>query len=193
MIKSTVYNTLDENYFNMLKATLAGPSFPWYYTEYTAYPQNHIMAGEKEWGFSFFHSLSKDGQPCSNFFDLFYPSVLQMLSKHDVNARDVYIKRIRLGLITKGISGVIDGYDPHVDFQDQHDTYLFYFDNSDGDTIIYNELFENDIPKNVNLLTIDQRVKPEQNKSVRIDGLTYHAGSMPVNHKTRIVMNINVY
>jgi hypothetical protein len=91
---------------------------------------------------------------------------------------------------------------PHVDWFTKHKTLIYYANNTDGDTIIFNEKFDSkvqesltykqyyELEKNKDKKTIQSKISPKQGKAVLIDGLQYHSGSLPTN-KTRYVINFN--
>jgi hypothetical protein len=69
----------------------------------------------------------------------------------------------------------------HTDFQYEHMTAIFYLNNSDGNTI----LFDRD---GKNVLT---EVEPVENRLLIFDGLLQHTGHSPSNHKSRVLINMN--
>lgn len=80
---------------------------------------------------------------------------------------------------------------PHLDFYDNHYAMVYYVNDSDGDTIIFNEKWYDGIPMPVNL-TVKQRVSPKRGRLVIFDGLHFHTSQSPTNHSERIILNINV-
>tara|TARA_Y100000015_G_scaffold19801_1_gene19196 strand:- start:409 stop:930 length:522 start_codon:yes stop_codon:yes gene_type:complete len=74
-----------------------------------------------------------------------------------------------------------EGYNnKHVDFDFPHTTALYYVNDSDGDTLFFNDNLE-----------IVNRVKPEKGKLIIFDGSILHASSCPTSHTNRIVINFN--
>jgi hypothetical protein len=71
---------------------------------------------------------------------------------------------------------------PHTDEKVEHQTILYYLNNSDGNTYFYKK----------DKKTIEKQVTPEQNKAVLFNGLTYHASSKPIKNIYRMVLNINL-
>jgi len=77
---------------------------------------------------------------------------------------------------------------PHVDTDMEHLVLLYYVNDSDGDTIIFNEKFDgSSIPD----LTVKQMVSPKMGRAVLFDGLYYHSSSGPKISDNRVVININ--
>jgi hypothetical protein len=89
----------------------------------------------------------------------------------------------------------------HVDLQQPHRTALIYLNDSDGDTIIYNErltptlstlggnleIDDDTLPE----LTIKQTVAPKANRMAIFDGHLYHSGRTPTTVSRRVAININ--
>jgi hypothetical protein len=67
----------------------------------------------------------------------------------------------------------------HIDSDTPHIVCLYYVNDTDGDTFIY------DIDKKL------RRISPKKNRAVVFDGSLYHASSLPTKNK-RIIININV-
>ncbi|MBM3346506.1 MAG: hypothetical protein FJY55_08445 [Betaproteobacteria bacterium] len=84
------------------------------------------------------------------------------------------------------------GY-PHSDLEGlgfkKYTTAIYYLNDSDGDTFIFNErvgdVFES--------LTVHSRVTPRRGRVVLFDGHRYHAGNNPRTHKPRALINLNFH
>jgi hypothetical protein len=80
---------------------------------------------------------------------------------------------------------------PHIDRYRTGDqkifTAIYYVNDSDGDTIIYKDSFNDDIPDK---LTEYKRIKPEKGKLVIFDGYQIHTGCLPSSGR-RVILNIN--
>ena len=124
------------------------------------------------------------------------------------------VNRILRMKINKQIRHIDPTYDEnccnniHTDFDIPHKTLLYYLNDSDGDTMIFNERFKRPpIPSNdpeeraiqlenyikdreVNC-TLAERVTPKKGRFVCFDGLRYHAPSNPIKHDSRYIFNIN--
>lgn len=79
---------------------------------------------------------------------------------------------------------------PHVDFGglDKNITALYYVNDSDGDTTIYNEQYG--APKNARL-TVKQKVTPKKGRLVIFDGSLIHSSGFTSSEAPRAVININ--
>jgi len=81
---------------------------------------------------------------------------------------------------------------PHLDRTTPHTVFLYYVNNSDGHTIIYNYKSKNkdDIPyaEDVKIL---KKVKPKQGRVVVFDGLHWHTAEQPTKD-VRCIINFNI-
>jgi hypothetical protein len=104
--------------------------------------------------------------------------------------------RIRIGLFTKG---AVDAphHNPHVDFYEPHRTALYYVNDSDGDTFVFNETYEqvgaHQAPAYVNerKFTIADQISPKRGRMACFDGKHYHASMHPQANVSRIVVTYN--
>jgi len=76
---------------------------------------------------------------------------------------------------------------PHVDYVKPHKVLLFYLNDSDGDTVMFNETYPNKFDK----LTEHKRISPMQYRVLNFDGFQWHANYNPVKSKFRIVLNVD--
>lgn len=72
---------------------------------------------------------------------------------------------------------------PHTDMPIPHNVLLYYVNNSDGDTIIFDKGSDN---------KIYQKISPKKGRLLYFDGDYYHSSSPPVLNDHRIVVNINL-
>lgn len=109
------------------------------------------------------------------------------------------ISRCRLDMTTYRGSESIT-FSPHVDldYEDwndlggEHYTAIFYIDESDAPTIIYNEIIEEGyVPPKDMKLTERVRIYPEPNKLVVFKGNYIHTGMCPTTTANRILVNSN--
>jgi hypothetical protein len=66
---------------------------------------------------------------------------------------------------------------------------IYYPEDYDGDTIIFNEKFDGKRPKE---LTIRERIKPQENSAIMFKGDIWHASSNPIKSPYRVVLNANI-
>ena len=77
---------------------------------------------------------------------------------------------------------------PHCDFpkMPKYLTAIYYINDSDGDTVIFNEHYGH-----TGNLTEKQRISPKRGRLVVFDGTLMHAGNYPTTNNPRFVLNIN--
>jgi hypothetical protein len=106
----------------------------------------------------------------------------------------LYVGRVRGGLFVN--SGKNKLHAPHVDFHVPHYTFLYYVNDSDGDTFIFNEKVNPAMGENQNYpdkFTLLERVSPKKGDAILFNGLHYHSSSTPEHHDSRIALNINLF
>lgn len=110
--------------------------------------------------------------------------------------------RIRVGLLTKTTEYNYEYNTPHVDFLFPHMTACYYVNDSDGDTIEFDQHRDNIPGTELNEtvvqdfvqrtpFTIADRCSPKKGRLCVFDGLKFHASTKPKLHDTRIVITIN--
>tara|TARA_Y100000004_G_scaffold158080_1_gene184188 strand:+ start:4269 stop:4949 length:681 start_codon:yes stop_codon:yes gene_type:complete len=103
----------------------------------------------------------------------------------------ITISRIKANLQTSINGADNDKYTaPHCDENNKHYVILYYINDSDGDTF----LFENDENKKLKKgqkLKVLKRITPKKGRAVLFDGSILHASSVPVKSKNRMVFNID--
>jgi len=101
--------------------------------------------------------------------------------------------RIRIGLFPRTMIDV-PHHNPHVDFYIPHRVGLYYVNDSDGDTFLFDETFEQlSLEESVrytaeNKFTLAKRVSPKKGRMMSFDGKYYHASMHPREHSSRIAI-----
>ena len=104
--------------------------------------------------------------------------------------------RIRVGLFTKTITEA-KHHNPHVDYGEPHRTAVYYVNDCDGDTFLFNETFDDVSVEdsgryaNANRFTLSRSVAPQKGKMICFDGRHYHASSYPAKASKRIAITYN--
>jgi hypothetical protein len=104
--------------------------------------------------------------------------------------------RVRLGLFTQ-MPVDVPHHNPHVDFYEPHQVALYYVNDSDGDTVVFEEtsddltLEQSARHANENRFTPIERVSPRKGTMVGFDGKHYHASMHPMRHQSRIVVTFD--
>lgn len=187
---------LGKSYSDRILDLVAGPqgAFPWSFISSDITDSRQPVTNQDlKIGFS--NPLFVDGIP-NEFFPLFLP-MLDSIQDH-LETKCEFI-RLRLALQLK------DGSDrpyntPHVDMYDDHYTALYYINDSDGDTHLFEQydlphagtsFFERQHKILVQQYTINQTISPKKNRLLIFDGHQIHASSHPKENPYRIVLNIN--
>lgn len=183
-------NVLPPQLFSRLVSTISHSEFPWYFNS-TAYEN----VTEPLLGYSYSHLAWKDGQSNSPIGPMI-ETVFLMLA--DVMQQDVdKLIRARVGCI--GVTATPHRHTPHVDLEYPHQTTLLYLNDSDGNTELYNELYDNSSQlsnqvyfQNLkNSVSLAQSIQPKANKLVCFDGFRYHSSETPTTVPRRLVVNFN--
>lgn len=192
-------NFLDPVEFEQISKYALGMKFPWFYVDTVSLPPNEgslitdPMAVETA-GLN--HVMYDEQWDVRSFaYDAFVPFFRTMEQKLALKERDVI--RARASLKWPKVGYTKDNYClPHVDYYYPHETLIYYLNDSDGDTFIFNEHFVpstgdtyGDIPRHY---TIQERVKPTANRLIWIDGLHFHTASNPIDSDKRVILNINL-
>ena len=105
-----------------------------------------------------------------------------------------YYFRLKFNLLTNNYLMTKDKYNtPHIDNKYVNSySMIYYVNDSDGDTIIFNETCNDETMTRPDKLTIKQRIEPKKNRAVLFRGNYFHTSSNPMNNETRIVLNVNL-
>ncbi len=178
--------------------------FPWYFlsedvaidtTGYKFGGDEILEIPDRQKSCGFTHLLLDQGGVESPFLPYFY-GLLDNVK--DMFGVPVEIFRLRLALQLN--NGNDHHNAPHTDSEQDHYAGLFYFHDSSGETVFFDQY---DDP---NSGTIDdrwlrgrqqqytewKRVTPEANKFVFFNGHRYHASSNPTTNPWRVVLNFNI-
>lgn len=176
-------------YANQLEGLCTSKEFPWYLD----YNVSGVSPGTVAEGANlkgsqhgFFHMALNLDKATSPYFDKFFPLMYFMEEKTGVEINDIL--RIRVALTTS-IGTEVQHY-PHIDSESPHKVLLYYVNDSDGDTFMYNEMHTQGMVK-PSSYTLNQRVTPKKGRAVLFDGLRYHSSSKPVSTSARFIVNIN--
>jgi hypothetical protein len=82
-----------------------------------------------------------------------------------------------------------DRYAPHIDGFDDHNVFLYYVNDSDGDTILFDKSYD---PNAIDLMDIEPaaRITPKAGRGVAWWGRQFHTPVSPIESELRIVFNV---
>ena len=197
---------LPATYHYELLRTLQSFNFPWYYHRDSTYSidagsPNSLEDYKKSWNTTSTELLERSGakstfgmahvffgpsQSPSNYWNLIRPMMYFIEDALGIECMENII-RCKASLLFKDGGG--DTFNtPHVDHveESKYINILYYLNESDGDTVFFNEYFNGDLPERV---TVKERSSPFENGLVAFDGHQYHASSNPINFRDRITLN----
>lgn len=76
---------------------------------------------------------------------------------------------------------------PHVDYPIDHKVFLYYYNTCDGDTILYDKLYNGESP---GTLTPTKSFSPIAGTALNFNGRNYHSATPPLKSEFRIVLNV---
>lgn len=175
-------NFLNQDYYMDLYNFITSADMPWYYRHNISSFDGPSSIGD----FGFNHTLNADGQwvdtKLANLFIPFSYEIKNLVSSSG-------ILRVRLDMTLFNPTQHIHHF--HVDYPFPHYASIYYVNDSDGDTVIYNERYNGERDLDVSNLTVMHRIKPKANRLVIFDGFHYHTGHSPSKNKNRILINSN--
>jgi len=191
-------NALPESIFKELYNQVIDGDFPWYLTN--DINRSRLEGSEEEnpglcednnsiSSYQFVHilyNLNSDIKIRSSYFNLFNKVIFNFLENKNMTG---HLYRSKLNLLTN-LHKIKDNnlYNiPHVDIDIPHFSVLLYLNESDGDTIFFNERNDGQKtrPKSV---SIKERISPKRNRIVLSNG-NFHTSTNPINTDYRIVYN----
>lgn len=190
-----IENIIPVDYQNYIEEIMTGVHFPWYFNKNLVSPDKDFLGrDDNHQGFN--HFFYEEGKS-SSYFDLFYPLVLSITSHPLVNANKLI--RMRANLTLTNSASTIDHHLPHIDTYYKHIVAIYYVNDSDGDTFIFNECNNNFTSGQQDITTIKagdftvlKKVTPKKGKVLVFDGKHYHTSSWPRCNKYRSVINMNL-
>ena len=187
----TLENFLPSTYQNDLYELTKTNNFPWYWNPtVSGIDPSKYSIDSNQYGFSHvLYDKFMEKKENSVYIKYFMPMIYFMEEKFNVKMNELI--RIRLGLNTKVHPTENILHIPHTDFCFSHNTLLYYVNDSDGDTFLYNEFYDLENEKEPKEFTLNQRSTPKMGKAILFNGLQYHSSSSPCKNLSRIAVNIN--
>jgi hypothetical protein len=185
-----VENFIPAFYQKSIAEKLSSHDFPWYYGDNTSGEPQIPVIGTKtpisDMQYGFFHMIfhNEMGGPLSNNYMLMRPMISAI---EEYLRQPIDVLRIRAGMtVSEKSPALIHG---HVDFYEPHTTILYYVNDSDGDTVFYEEIYDGEEKKNLNFMLSNP---PKRGSIVIFNGLRYHSTTKPIVSPRRMTININI-
>jgi len=185
-------NILSEEDFKLLHDEVMSGEFPWYY--------GRKVHSEDEYENFFLYGWN--AHIVRGTQTVYDPNgiIIPMVKKALINAGEDLneIVRLRIILNTAADKNYQNGI--HVDLDHRHRTALLYLNDSDGNTILFNEKYDPTddyadsklyMEKRISEFTVQSEVEPKANRLFIFNGLNYHTGTTPTKVPRRVIMNIN--
>jgi hypothetical protein len=169
---------------------LYNESFPWYFTPDISLKDNKYQTRP-----GFFHLFCTHGKTNSNDFEL-VKSISDKVNKKIKKNLSPYQVRsfLQLPLNEKLLyqNNKHKEDTPHIDLKVPHTVFLYYVNDADGDTVIYDYVSKGikDIP-NYEDIKIIKKITPKQGRVVVFDGMTWHSSTQPT-EGPRCIVNFDM-
>lgn len=178
---------------DLLNSTVNHKFFPWFYIEQTSGTDkpdsNDFFIDSKTEDRPFFvHFVygEEEGVTSPTTIHLVKNLVYKFVKDFKIPFKRVLRAKLNLSLSQNGFND--NNYCiPHVDYVKPHKVLLFYLNESDGDTVMFNEKYPNTFDK----LTEYKRITPMKYKVLNFDGFQWHANYNPVKSISRLVLNVD--
>ena len=179
LVPKEIQNRIEHNF-------VLSDDTPWFFHPYSCDKydiyMNHKNVVE---GPQFVHYLydNKKGINSDYCKDAF--TIINLLKQKydDVN---FFIHRIKANLqLQNKLSNPEKHACPHRDFYFKHHVFLYYINDSDGDTFLFNEIDNGD-------LEVVEKITPKKGRIICFDGKWLHASSLPYKSEYRSVFNMDI-
>jgi hypothetical protein len=188
-------NFLPDYEFGVLQTRIMHHQFPWFYIDHVSIPDedgkliNDPQAVETD---GLFHVLYDREFETESFTNEIVNALYQQIEIKLGFTAD-HLIRSRLSMKFPKLGFTENNYNlPHVDYYYPHDSIVYYINDSDGDTRIFNEEFATDQTHPTTMFTTKQRITPKANRLIWFNGFQYHTASNPLTTARRVIININL-
>lgn len=177
-------DVIPQGYQDAIEELIFKKNYPWWYQADSSY--GDAPNGKPKYP-SFNHSLLQDGNILNSEFSFFQPIAWFACERINFKIQNfLYVKScLQVPLIMEDDRS----NNPHVDYTGKHLVCLYYVNDSDGDTLIYNKLGDFDGDKTQ--LEIKYRISPKKGRVVLFNGSLLHNSTTPKNGP-RCIINFDV-
>jgi hypothetical protein len=185
-------NLLTRGYIDAIEADLTRTGFPWLYVRDVTSRHYGSNSG-------FVHPAFDYGKEPSEWFSFIKPLVYSIEEAHSQKIEELF--RIRVGFLLPTNEPEYKYNTPHVDFLWDHYTACFYVNETDGDTVVFDQNIEelsgeisemtlNEYANNAKF-TILKSIEPKRNRVCIFNGKNFHSSTKPKHYERRIVITVN--
>lgn len=135
----------------------------------------------------FVHSIAEDNNGISPVYSLVLPIIWFFEKESGLTVKNIL--RIKANCLTNN-GNDIKYNAPHIDVtKPGYASLIYYVNDSDGDTILFNEYYEG-YP--ISTFSQQKQITPKKGKLVMFPSKLFHSGNFPVLSPFRSVINLNV-
>jgi hypothetical protein len=173
---------------SFIENTILSSDFKWEYVKATAnknlknsFPDENTLDS-----FQFSHLFCSYNEKKSDFYDVAMDLFNPFLKKHSITKRNIIRGKCNLVLrpdnLTIPESRPQKYMMPHIDNSFDDSIFLYYVNESDGDTILFDRINRDIKPR--------ERVSPHKGRAIFFNGGIVHAPEYPFKYRERVVINI---
>lgn len=188
-----IANAIPKTYQDQVEQELGSSRMQWSFSDEIARSASRFKDNHP--GFGHMAYLADENDPViSPMSSLLLPILFVFCDKAGIEYNALL--RIRVGLFTRTTSDA-KHHNPHVDYGDPHRTAVYYVNDADGDTVIFDQTFDDVSVEdsgrhaNENRFTIRRAISPRKGTMICFDGRHYHASSYPTKASKRIAVTFN--
>jgi len=200
-MKNDVYeiieNFLSKDEENKIENILLNPEFPWYLQKETSHlyiKENEVLVDKNTHdspGFThvvFDEEKGPNSQIYGQVTDILFKALNKQLGSDSLsNLNFKKLIRIKTNLTLKNLENKEKYHRPHIDFNFNHKTLIYYANDTDGYTYIFDNKYDGKLQE----LKILDKIKPKKGTALIFNGLYYHSSSNPVENDFRAIINYN--
>lgn len=184
---------MPKGFVDRLEATVTSDRFKWFFLDNITRSEiprkyNSDIEFKDCWGLS--HSIFHDKEWYDPYSMLQYSLMICETFADKTDLSFDWLYRMKVNQSLKGSERLINY--PHIDNNLPHDVLLYYVNDSDGPTYLYDRIWHPDDDGNTIDLKVIAEIEPKKGRAVKFDGLRYHSSSTPTDNLKRIALNINL-
>lgn len=188
-------NIVSKELADKIENELLSPYFPWYMTKHKDDKGNYLTSANSQFlkykknkkiieNGQLVHTFLKEENSKiikSHFCDLSLQILNLFLQK--INIKNIKVLRIKSNMKPYSYKFKKNSYGiPHTDFEKQHYVMIYYVNDSDGNTFLFNNEKE---------LKVVKTIKPKKGRILFFDGKKLHSAGNPINKNFRVIINYN--
>lgn len=179
-------DVIPEAYADAVENFIFKLNFPWWYQSDSAFGPNSSDIFFP----SLNHCLVRHGETVNPSFEFLLPMLYYVSDRINLNFNAVISAKscLQLPLI---MTSEDRSNNPHVDVELDHTVILYYVNDSDGETIIYDKIYEKNVDFKKDQLSIRQRITPKKGRFLIFNGKYLHNSTTP-KYGPRCVLNFDV-